>query len=341
MTNILFIVTVVLSAPSRPAHRTPAQSRVKALALLKRARAEMRQGHYEAALSHLERGFTFHRIYVFPLLMGVCSQRLDRPKDVRKYFQRALKLGGKAMTRRHRRIATKGLQWATMRLRYDKVLVQTVPKQGVSLTLDGTKVGTTPLRAPLVVNIGSHELIATDPQGRRKAIHIEAKGGRVLSLTVDLTATAKEGQNNASRQSTPTKAPPRAFTAKPAAPRTSVPHGATVQVQAHVKKGWSWIEWTCLGVAIAGAGLLVPGISLLAIHGTDAGESHNGPYLRVRYDTKNAGLGLTVTGGLLLAGASITWGVVAYLKHRTRHEKPRSSLQWTLAPNGVQISMHW
>jgi len=48
---------------------------------------------------------------------------------------------------------------------------------------------------------------------------------------------------------------------------------------------------------------------------------------------------MTVTGGILVAAACVTWGVVTYLEHR--QVKRPTSARLGLRPNGALLSLDW
>ncbi len=342
MPRIILLSVLLLQtnlAEARP--RARPSSRARALKLLKRARAAMKQGRCDEAVGLLEEGYALHKTYVFPLLMGVCAKRSDQPREAARFFKEALAMAGRHMPARHRRLARQGIEWAQMRLRFDKVSVRTLPERGVRLTLDGTPVGTSPLDAPLVVNVGRHELEAIGPNGIAKTISLVARGGGSFSVTIDLThppeATRPRPARPQEARPRPRLAPKQATGTRPALPGSK---GGPAALSTKKKSRlWPALKWTALGAALAGVGLAAPGIAFLVLHSQDAGSHQDGLFLRQRYDTKTEGLAMTIAGGLLVAAACVTWGVVTYLEHREAERPTKARLG--LHPTGLVLSIDW
>ena len=324
----------------RTASRSSRKNRVRkaggkkrtALKLVNQAQKLMAAGHYAGAVLRLRRAFALHRIYVMPMMMGLCHQRMDQMAKARADFLLARRVGAGRMPARHRRLVAAHLKQIALRFRFDKVMVRTT-RPGVVLFVDTVKVGTTPLKVPLVVAIGRHVL-----EGRlgrfagRLMLVVEGGGSKTVTLRLHRVHSVHSmgrhgGSHHGPGHNGSTKsgvagtdgAVGGSGTDETSASRAATSTGSiSIRRKTRPSRAREITAWSGIGLAGVGTALLIPGITLLAIDGNDAGSGHDGVYLRKKYDTRGPGIGLTVAGGVLILAGAVTYGLSYVFKGRSK-----------------------
>jgi hypothetical protein len=157
-------------------------------------------------------------------------------------------------------------------------LVVTGPS-GVRLSVAGKEIGELPLRAPLRLAEGDLRLTATADGRRPVAIDVKIQGGRLNAVTIVLEPL----DLGARPQPSP---PPQVAESRPVDRR----------------------RWIGGALAAAGAGALIWGVLWLQLDGRASCFNATTGRACAAYDTRSAGLALTVGGGvLLMAGGALVY----------------------------------
>ena len=326
------------AAPARRRPRLTRRQRRKALRLLKSGISQLKKKRYQAALWDLQKGFKIYRHFAFPLFMGRCHFHLDRPRKALALFKMAKKIG--KLTPRHKKLLVKYRKEAKKRLGFDKVLIVTVPANGVKIWIDGDIKGTTPLTEALMVSKGAHKIEAVKNGFLATERSVDIKGGGVVSLKIELDkdtspsrATGRHGDAGDSGSKTSGAGSGAAHSRKGgdssngkrtdgkghASNGTDPGHGGSQngdtsgpgsRTKNSKKKGGLGVyEWVSLGIAAAGVVALIPGGIYLSMDGKKASQDPATGYSARRYDTKQLGIGFAVSGGVLLVGAAVCYGL--------------------------------
>jgi hypothetical protein len=123
--------------------------------------------------------------------MAVCEKNLRHYAAVLRLLNRYRAEGDARMSEAEHQEVNEVLQ--TVRSLVSTVHV-VVNEAGASLFVDGQPVGTTPLSAPLVVDLGKRTIRASKPGFKDQSIVQEFSGGSETTFNLTLVAEAKSGQ---------------------------------------------------------------------------------------------------------------------------------------------------
>ncbi|MGH1342859.1 MAG: PEGA domain-containing protein [Nannocystales bacterium] len=144
---------------------------------------------YAAAAFEFERAYEVRPDYRLLYNIGVNALELKDYASARAALSRYLEEGGADVEAARKAQVEQQLQ--TLAMRVGSVTV-TSSRPGLSIWVDGTNVGETPLSEPLVLNLGLRHLVARDGGSEVWAEDIEVLGGSATELEVVFEATASE-----------------------------------------------------------------------------------------------------------------------------------------------------
>ncbi len=157
--------------------------RVRAVALVKMGNQKLAGGYYAEALTLFKHAY---RIYPSPKLHFNLAQTygvLARPLPALQHYELFLKqAGGKVDTKRwvlaHQQIFRLLGQIATLQLQVN------IP--GATVSLDGKRIGVTPIKRPLRITADGHVIIVTKLGYERRVISFQPRAGQNLTRRVKL-----------------------------------------------------------------------------------------------------------------------------------------------------------
>ena len=310
--------------------------RKKALDLLKSGVEKLNRKRYQAALWDLEKGYKLYKHFAFPLFMGRCHFHLDRPKKALSFFKEAQELG--KMTPRHKKLLVDYRKDAGERLTFDKVMVVTVPPRGVTVWINGEKKGISPLEEPVILSKGAHKIEAVKDGYQTTERSVDISGGGVMTITIELDKDDSGGQGDersgdgVGRGETKQQGGEGSINSDRGDGKKDGNENLDAELselelkKRGKKRGFNVYEWTSLSMAVVGVGVLLPGSVYLAIDGKKSGSDPAEGFTSNRYNTKNIGIGLAVTGGTLLIGAAVVYGV-GWLMGKMKNKETASVLK--------------
>lgn len=313
------------SAAPTEAHRR------EALELLKSGTRKLKEKNYQMALWDLEKGYKLYQHFAFPLFMGRCHYHLDRPTRALEMFKEAENLG--KLTPRHKKLLAEYRKDAKKRMEFDKVMVITVPTNGVEVWINGEKVGTTPLTDPISLPKGAHKIETIMDGYRTTERSVDVSGGGVVSVRIEMQKDDsykpavgddpdESGDHPLQRTDTVDSHDPKTTTTEQYDSQAT-----DIDVRKEKKPGLlSPYEWTAVGLAAAGVAGLIAGGVYLGIDGKDTRSDPPAEFTARRYTTKNLGIGFAVTGGALIVGAGVVYGVGRLLRKMQEDEHGRLNL---------------
>lgn len=318
-------LTVTAANPGSVDKTAPTEAqRREALRFLRSGTKKLEEKNYQMALWDLEKGFKLYQHFAFPLFMGRCHYHLDRPARALELFNMAEKLG--KITPRHKKLLAEYRRDAKKRMEFDKVMVITVPTNGVEVWINGEKVGTTPLTEPVSLNRGAHKIETMKDGYKSTERSVDISGGGVVSVRIEMQRdpSYKPGLDPSDGRGDPEDGaqPPVGSDREGSGDVGDVgdqgeydttpgdSHTGDVSIRKEKKsKGLSPFEWTAVGLAAAGVAGLITGGVYLGMDGKDTRSDPPEGFTARRHTTKNLGIGFAVTGGALLVGAAVVYGV--------------------------------
>lgn len=287
-------------------------ARARAQVLVKRGARAYRQAQYQEALVDFRKAYGIFPSPKLLLNLGQAHQGLGHPIEAIDFFEQFLELAPDAP---EPAIAEAKRSLAALVPQVGQLLVEG-PAPGAEITLDGRKIGSSPLQHPVRVLPGRHQVAATMAGGSAATKTIEIQAG--LSETVVLRSfRVTETAARKPRSARPEKIPTITRSSAPVAPRDS---------------GW-WLgrKWTWIAAGSAvlfAAGATTAGLTMDAKYtsldqrcGRSAGQNYTGcassdfATLDGWKNTANVLWGLT-------AAATVTAGVLFYVEGRSFEVSP-------------------
>jgi hypothetical protein len=181
-TRALAVVALVAAAP-RAAHADAAADRAEANRHFQLGVELYAEGKYDEALVEFERAY---EIAPHPLVlynMAGTQRELSHYGEAIAAYQRFLAEGeGKVSAE----LLAKGrAELAALEARVGRVTV-TVDRDGAQVTVDGRRLGETPLAGPLVLGPGRHTVTATTPGGRSASKDVTLAAGDTAAVEIAL-----------------------------------------------------------------------------------------------------------------------------------------------------------
>jgi tetratricopeptide (TPR) repeat protein len=267
-------------------------------------------GEFLLALVEFERAYQLSNNYKVLYNIGQVRIQLGRYAKAKEALEQYLKAGGTNLTAERTQAVNKDL--ATLAERTATLNVVTA-EVGADISLDGKVIGTSPLKEPLIVDAGEHNLVLHKAGFYDSAQSVTLAGHDQVELKVELkpipVATVTRPVDTL---------PPPVPASKPA--RTAM-----------------WASWAATGVFAATAGITGAfGIS----------KANDLETMRTQYPASRAELDKTekqartlltistITTGLAVAAG----GAALYFTLKKPSEKPASgSVAFGIAPDGVRL----
>jgi len=291
-------------AQSEPAGRAPAASdtEARAAAHFNRGVELFKEGAFHPALIEFQRAYETAPDYRLLYNIGQTQRRVQDYLGAVQSFQRYLTQGGADVPAE--RAAQVSEVIASLRQRVGRIEIR-VSRAGAQVTIDETKVGTSPLLGPIEANVGRHRVSARTADGASDAQVVEVAGGEQTVVALELAAAAPKP--------VATPLPATAPAAGSASSASAAPEPAAVPSRPLTTSRKAAIAaWSAGGAALIVAG--VTGIrtkkrdaeldDLLAIDGVDrqtlAGKRDNVRGLSLATDVLLGVGGAAVVSGTLL-----------------------------------------
>jgi hypothetical protein len=175
--------------------------------------------------------------------IGQADYELKDYASALQHFRAYLEEGGAEIPAERRREVERELP--RLEGRVGRLVVH-VPEAGAPVFVDDVAVGTSPLGAPLLVNVGRRKVeAASGPNGERRAVYAEVAGGE--TVTVSLPPEAP-----------PPLPPARLIAASPYAPLLAEPGAESGAAAAppppsRPVRRRVWVAWSATALAAAGA----------------------------------------------------------------------------------------
>jgi hypothetical protein len=199
------------------------------------------EGDLEGALVEFLRAYELSPSYkILYNVAQIAYQRQDYVTALR-YFTRYLNEGGADVPRPRRNEVEDEI--ARLRLRTGWLDVH-VPEPGAELIVDEVSVGTTPLPAPVAVNLGRRRVEIAFPNGERRVRVVDVAGGE----TVIVSFAAVPPPRLAPLASTAAAAP------APTLLLAGAPEAPARPPRRAPPRSSHWLGWTAAGVLAAAAG---------------------------------------------------------------------------------------
>jgi tetratricopeptide (TPR) repeat protein len=143
-----------------------------------------RSGDFVGAVRAFEAAYALSPKYPVLYNLGQALATLGRPVEAKRALEKYLQEGGDKLASERRRRVEELVKDQERRLGFVSLQGE---QQGIELTLDGERIGTTPLPAPVPLAGGRHQLIATLPGFRVFTKVIEVEQGTTTELALELS----------------------------------------------------------------------------------------------------------------------------------------------------------
>jgi hypothetical protein len=155
------------------------------------ARLLVANGDFVAALAKFKEAYDTSKEPQMLYDMAICEKNLRHYARMQALLQRYLQEGGVRLTAADRSTVDGALGAikelvATLRVN--------VNEPGAAVVLDGENVGTTPLDAPVLVDLGAHQVTVTKDDFKPVEQSVEATGGQELAVTITLVHDVHLGE---------------------------------------------------------------------------------------------------------------------------------------------------
>jgi len=241
--------SVIALLMATAAHAGAADPEARARAHYDRATDLFSEGNYPAALLELQRAGELRPSYKLFHSIAQVHAAMNDPASALEAYRKYLEQGGQKISPERRREVTD--EMAALARRVATVTVSAdVP--GAEVWVDDTRVGTTPLRAPLSLNAGQHRISLRHAKYPQRSRRVTAVGGgteRVeLSLRDEAAGPAVPGAAPSGDNSPEAELPGGPL--GDGEPSSFEMDGAS---DAGSLRRYAWMGWVATGVLAAGA----------------------------------------------------------------------------------------
>lgn len=229
------------------------------------------QGNYPAALSELQRAGELRPSY--KLFHGIAQVHvaMNDPASAIDAYRKYLQQGGERIAPERRREVSDEISALTRRV---ATVTITADVSGAEVWVDDARMGTTPLRTPLLLNAGQHRLTLRHANFPERSRRVTAVGG--ASERYELTL-----RENPAPKPQPVPAPSDAPGVEPSSLAAASTESSSIATLEGADEGsrrkYAWMGWAATGVLAAGA--VVTGVVALSSNSglDDDRESANAP----------------------------------------------------------------
>jgi hypothetical protein len=275
------------------------------------------RGEYAAAATKYEEAYDFSKDPRLLFNIAACERSLRRYARMGAYLRRFKEESGEHISNDDRRIVDDAL--AALKDYVGSVAV-TIDTPGARVSVDGDAAGTTPLSAPLVLDLGKHNISVRADGGKDAEQEVNVTAGSTITVTFTLALPA-----NAANAAVPEKASPEP-------PPTESMHG----------RGYGPLVF--VGFGLAGVGLLTGSLmgALAISHASSVASACQGTVCppSIDGDLRDARtFGNVSTIAFAAAGVGAGVGLAALLLSR-RPEAPqhaKGSIAPWVTPTGVGV----
>ncbi|HEU4532722.1 MAG TPA: hypothetical protein VFS00_01345 [Polyangiaceae bacterium] len=286
-----------------------------------------RDGAFDGALTEFLRAYELAPSYRLFYFIGHTHRQLNDFAPALRAFEQYLKDGGREVQAKRRVEVEREV--AQLRKRVGRLEI-VASEPGAAILVDDRKVGTSPLEAPVVVNVGQRKVVAVK-DGRQSPPAIASVSGDE-STKVDLQLPASASA------SAPASAP------TPASPAVAEPGGRLWPSSARPpppERRVPWVGWAITGVLAAGAG--VTGLLALSASGELKSQRDSTDATRDGLDSdKGRTTGFAVATDALAFGALVAGGVSLYLTLKppapAAAAAPAPALRFGVGPGSLGVS---
>jgi len=141
------------------------------------------ENRYGDALIEYDEAYRRSKNYKILFNRGQCLVMLRREPEAIEAFEQYLKDGGEEIASDRRTQVDQDL--AKLRLRLGSIVLEGAPSD-CEVTIDGRKIGTTPLAKPILVGVGTHELSVRPKKGLVYVKKIDVLGGASVTDKVEM-----------------------------------------------------------------------------------------------------------------------------------------------------------
>jgi PEGA domain-containing protein len=277
-----------------------------------------RDGAFDGAITEFQRAYELAPSFKLFYFIGLTHRQLNDFASALRAFEQYVKDGGREVPAKRRAEVEREI--AQLRKRVGRLEV-VANEAGAAVLVDDRVVGTSPLEAPVVVNVGQHKVVAVK-EGRQsppatvavagdESTHVDLQVPPPAVVQVPVTVSEENGV----RKLTPVpNAPP---------PERHVP----------------WVAWGITGALAVGAG--VTGVLALSSSGSLQDERDT-PTSRSALDRdERRTAGFAIATDVLAVGALVAGGVSLYLTLKPRPAAvgvaPRPQLRFGAGPGSVAL----